>query len=193
MYFVRPHIMYFLLIITLFAYINNFLIIKIKSKINYIIFLILSASIILYLTKFFLPSYFEFLLNFLEKGNLQRNYSSELSGWYKTDNNILKNVILYIMYPIFDYGSLTRVIISVENSLICFVILLAILKFEKKLFLDLIKEREILFGIAFFLLGVLLLSNFSANIGINSRQKWMFLPSFLIFLAPFIAKSKKHN
>ena len=190
MYIVRPHIMYFTLIITLFAFVNNFLMIKIKNKIRYIIFLILSASIIIYLTKLFLPSYFEFLYNFLEKGNLQRSYSSDFSGWYETDNNIIKNSILYLVYPILDYSSLQRVIISVENSLICFVVLLAILKFEKKLFFDLIQEREILYGIAFFSLGVMILSNFSANIGLNSRQKWMFMPSLILFIVPFLSKIK---
>ncbi len=193
MYFVRPHIMYLIFVITLFAYLNNFLIIKIKNKINYIILLILSAIVTFCLIKLFLPSYFEFLYNFLERGNLQRNYSSELGGWYKTSNNILVNSILYIVYPIFDYSSLQRIIISLENCLICLVIILVIIKFEKKIFFDLIKKKEILFGIVFFLLGVLILSNFSANIGINSRQKWMFMPSLLIFLAPFITKSKNHN
>tara|TARA_Y100000996_G_C22264503_1_gene537336 strand:- start:73 stop:630 length:558 start_codon:yes stop_codon:yes gene_type:complete len=185
--------MYLIFVITLFAYLNNFLIIKIKNKINYIILLILSAIVTFCLIKLFLPSYFEFLYNFLERGNLQRNYSSELGGWYKTSNNILVNSILYIVYPIFDYSSLQRIIISLENCLICLVIILVIIKFEKKIFFDLIKKKEILFGIVFFLLGVLILSNFSANIGINSRQKWMFMPSLLIFLAPFITKSKNHN
>tara|TARA_Y100000996_G_scaffold385683_1_gene343202 strand:- start:1615 stop:2832 length:1218 start_codon:yes stop_codon:yes gene_type:complete len=193
MYFVRPHIMYLTLIVTLIAFANNFLIEKIKNKTSYIIFLILLVCAIFFLVKLFLPSYFEFLYYFFEKGVILRNYSSEFSGWYETGNNILTNSILYVVYPIFDFSSLQRIIISVENCLICFVTLLTIIKFEKKLFFDLIKKKEILFGIIFFLFGIVILSNFSANIGINSRQKWMLMPSLLIFLAPLITKSKNYK
>ena len=52
------------------------------------------------------------------------------------------------------------------------------------------KKKEILFSILFFTCGVIILSNFTSNIGISSRQKWMMMPSLFLFLIPLFSKLK---
>ena len=192
MYFVREHIMYLTLILTLFAMVNNFLIKNIKSKTNYFIFLILSIITALFLIKFLIPYYFEFFYYFLKKEKCLEVMEVNIVDGMRQVIIFLVNSILYIFYPIFDLSSLQRIIISFENILISLTVLIAVKKYEKKFFLNLLKKKEIFYGLIFFIRRSLAFE-FSANIGINSRQKWMVLPSLLIFIAPLIFKSKKYK
>ena len=90
----------------------------------------------------------------------------------------------------YDLSSLTRIIISFENILFCLVFLIGMMNINKKLLFELLKKNEIIFALVFFICGVLILSNFTANIGISTRQKWMMMPSLILFITPFLSKFK---
>ena len=96
--------------------------------------MILSTITLLFLIKFLEKHYFEFFYYFFEKGTMFRSYGSQYSGWYETGNNILVNSILYIFYPIFDFSSLQRIIISFENILISLTVLIAFKNYKKNFF-----------------------------------------------------------
>ena len=85
----------------------------------------------------------EDIINFVEKGNLYRSYSSQFDGWYETGSNPIINSFLYLFYPLFDFSSLFRIIISLENLTIVSLILLAVIKFNKKSFLEIIPPNPI--------------------------------------------------
>ena len=142
MYLVRPHIMFLTILITSFLWINDYLLKKNKNKIIYIFFLLILSLSILFSIKILNPNYFEHIINFVEKGNLYRSYSSQFDGWYETGSNPIINSFLYLFYPLFDFSSLFRIIISLENLTIVSLILLAVIKFNKKSFLEIIKKKK---------------------------------------------------
>ena len=47
-----------------------------------------------------------------------------------------------------------------------------------------------MFAILIFTMILVLLSNFTANIGISARQKWMMMPFLFLFIIPFLSKFK---
>ena len=169
---------------------NYYLSNKFRSKIFYFILCILILVIFLIFLQYFSPTYFNLVVNFSEEGAIIRNYSKEFSGWYETGNNIFLNSFKYLLYPLFDFSTLNKIIISSENILILFFVLKASLNYDKKLFNKLIKKKLIIFSILFFTIMLVTLSNFTANMGISARQKWMMMPFLFIFLVPFLNKHK---
>ena len=70
---------------------------------------------------------------------------------------------------------------------------MTILKIKINFFLDLLKKKKYYFHYYFFF-GIIILSNFSANIGISTRQKWMLLPSLFLIMVPILSRIKlKYN
>ena len=124
-----------------------------KSKISYIMGLVFSLIIIYFVVNFVGPQYIEDLINFFESGEKFRNYASFTDGWYKTGNNPFENSFKYIFYPIFDFTSGFRFVISVENLVLFVFLIMTILKIKINFFLDLLKKkRNIIFIIIFFFL-----------------------------------------
>jgi hypothetical protein len=192
-YLVRPQVSFVLLVTALFVFIHYFLILRIKSKIFYCIILISIVVLFLFLLKNFNPVYFDHLINFFEVGTKVRNYGNNYPGWYETNSNILLNSFKYFLYPLFDFSTVFRAGVSVENILILFLILKAILNFNRERFIKIINEKQILFSFVFFIVMLILLSNWTANIGINTRQKWMIMPFLFSFLIPSLSKFKSNK
>lgn len=189
-YLVRPHILFLVLPIALLIWMHYYSFNKFKSKIKYFIFCISILVIFLIFLKNFSPTYFNLVVNFSEQGATTRNYSKQFSGWYETGNNIFSNSFKYLLYPLFDFSTLNKIIISSENILILLFVLKASLNYNKKLFNKLIKKKLMIFSILFFAIMLVTLSNFTANIGISARQKWMMMPFLFLFIIPFLSKFK---
>ncbi len=189
-YLVRPHITLLVLGSALLVWMHYYSINTLKSKVFYFILFVLISAILLIFLKNFSPTYFNLIVNFSEQGAVVRNYSSEFAGWYETSNNIFSNSFKYLLYPLFDFGTLKRTIISSENILILLFVLKASLNYDKKIFNQMIKKKEIIFSILFFTIMLVTLSNFTANIGISARQKWMMMPFLFLFIIPFLSNFK---
>ena len=190
MYLIRPHILFLFLPIAFLVWSHFYLFKKFKSKIFYLTLFVLIFVIFLIFLKYFNPNYFDLVFNFSEQGVIVRNYSNKFSGWYETGNSIFLNSFKYLLYPLLDFSSLKRIIISLENILILLLISIAFLNYDKKIFDQMIKKKEIFFSILFFIIMLLVLSNFTSNIGISVRQKWMMMPFLFIFIIPFLSKFK---
>ena len=89
-----------------------------------------------------------------------------------------------------DLSNLSRAIISFENIAILFLILKTILNFKKKIFIQITHDKNIIFFLVYFIIMLILLSNFTSNIGISARQKWMIMPFLFLFIVPFLSKIK---
>lgn len=189
-FFVRPQVSFILCVTALFVSMNYFLIHKIKNKFFYFTTLVIFLGLFLFLLKHFNPVYFNNLINFFEIGSISRNYMNEFDGWYATNSNILLNSFKYLLYPLMDFSNLSRLIISFENISILFLILTAILNFKKKIFIQIIREKKIIFFLLYFIIMLILLSNFTSNIGISTRQKWMIMPFLFLFIVPFLSRFK---
>ena len=189
-YLIRPHILFLFLAIASLVWMHYYLFTIFKNKILYFIFFVLISAISLIFVKIFYSVYFDMAVNFFESGTMVRNYGNTFSGWYETENNIFTNSFKYLLYPLLDFSNLNRIIISLENNLILLLILKASLNYDKEIFNKIIKKKEIIFSILFFITMLVALSNFTANIGISSRQKWMMMPFLFLFIIPFLSKFK---
>ena len=189
-YSIRPHMVYLFLASGFFVWLHYFLIKISKNKIIYITIFVSFSTLLLFFFKNFNPNYFYLIVNFSEQGEIFRNYSNGHKGWYETGNNILSNSLKYLLYPIFDFSTLNRSVMSIENILIISLFLIACLNYDKIIFVKMIKKKEILFLILFFIISLVTLSNFTANIGISARQKWMMTPFLILFLVPFLNNFK---
>ncbi len=189
-FLIRPHISYLIFVITLILLSHYVFLYYFKSKFSYFFGLLSSLIIIYFFINLLNPQYIYNLINFFESGAKFRNYTSFTDGWYKTGNNPFENSFKYIFYPIFDFTSGFRFVMSVENLVLFVFLIMTILKIETDFFLDLLKKKEILFSLIFFSFGIIILSNFSANIGISSRQKWMLLPSLFLIILPILSRIK---
>jgi hypothetical protein len=192
-FLVRPEVSFVILVTGSFVFIHYLLILKLKRKTFYPIILISIVVLFLFFLKNFNAVYFDNLINFYEIGYTARNYDNNFSGWYETNNNILLNSFKYLFYPFFDFSTVFRTVVSSENIFILFLILKAILNFNRERFIKIINEKYIFFSFVFFTIMLILLSNFTANIGISTRQKWMIMPFLFLFLIPFLSKFKSNK
>lgn len=189
-YLIRPHIAFLILSTGLLIWIHYFMNRISKNKITYFILIVLISAILLFFLKTFSPDYFNIIVNFSDEGATFRNYSNGYAGWYETGNNIFLNSLKYLLYPLFDFSSLNKSIISLENILILLFVSRVFLNYDQKIFNQMIKKKEILFSILFFTIMLVVLSNFTANIGISARQKWMMMPFLFLLIIPFLGKLK---
>ena len=190
MYLIRSHIAFLVLASGLLIWMHYFFLDIFKRKIFYFLLFVSILPIFYYFLKNFTPEYFYIIFNFLEEGAVVRGYSTQEPGWYETENNIFSNSFKYLFNPLFDLSSINRLIGSSENIIIISLVFRAFLNFNKKIFYQVIKTKELLFAILIFTAMLVILSNFTANIGISARQKWMMLPFLFLFIIPFIDKLK---
>ena len=192
-YAVRPHISLIMLFSIIFLITNFFFFKRYKNKILLLSAFIGIGILMMFFIKIFLPPYYDYLFAFFERGQTFRNlYANYYDGWYPTGTNPIINSIRYMFFPIADFGSVSRILISVENSVLWIIILIGILNFNLKLSIESFSKEKIifLFSLIFFIGGSAILSNFTANIGISSRQKWMLIPSLFVFMFPLMARFK---
>jgi len=189
-YLVRPHILMLVLFSGLLIWVHYYLKNTIKSKLSYFILILIIIASSLMALKQINPNTFSHIANFFEHGALYRSYSNEFAGWYETGNNIFINSFKYLLYPLFDFSNLNRAIVSLENILIILLVLKTLLNFDEKTFNLVINKKVIIFSVLFFISMLVVLSNFTANIGISARQKWMMMPFLFLFIIPFLGKLK---
>ncbi len=192
-YLVRPHIMFLILTIIIIMWANHQLLKYYKNKIFYIFGIITGLILFLISLKIFNENYFDHIVNFFEKGKMYRSYSNQHDGWYQTGDNILINSIQYLFYPLYDLSSLKGIIVSLENILILSILIKVCINFRKNLFFELLRKKEMVFAILYFVIGVIVLSNFTANVGISVRQKWMMMPFLFLFMIPFLGQFKSRR
>tara|TARA_Y100000816_G_scaffold291599_1_gene283453 strand:+ start:7400 stop:8620 length:1221 start_codon:yes stop_codon:yes gene_type:complete len=188
-FLIRPHISYLIFVVSLIVLSHHIFSNLFKSKLSYLAGLGSSFVIIFILVKLLIPGDVNNLINFFETGAYFRNSATSYDGWYNTGNNPLENSFKYIFYPIFDFSSFLRMVMSIENLVLLLILIQTILKIKNTSFFELLKKKEILFSLLFFSIGVIILSNFTSNIGISSRQKWMLLPSLFLLIIPILGKS----
>ena len=190
-YAVRPHISLIMLFPVFFLIINLFFYERFKNKILFVTLSFGLSILMILFIETFLSEYYDHMFGFFERGQIFRNlYSNYYDGWYSTGTNPIINSIRYMFFPIADYNSVSRILISFENSLLLIIILTSILNFNLKSSAESFKKDKIifLFSFIFFLAGSVVLSNFTANIGISSRQKWMLIPSLFIMIFPLMMR-----
>jgi hypothetical protein len=176
LYLVRIHICLFI-IISFFSY--YFL--NIKS----ILIRVVGLVFVLFLTQFMLSNIFIFtdlesILVFLNI--FQDLYTDDPATALVSQNNIVLQIFYYLFLPnIFALKdvSLFYLILALENTFIL-LLFLKILNFN---FFSIKKIKYYSFLIVFSFLALTILSYVTSNIGIASRQKWIFLPSLIILLS----------
>ena len=176
LYLVRIHICLFI-IISFFSY--YFL--NIKS----ILIRVVGLVFVLFLTQFMLSNIFIFtdlesILVFLNI--FQDLYTDDPATALVSQNNIVLQIFYYLFLPnIFALKdvSLFYLILALENTFI----LLLFLKILNLNFFSIKKIKYYSFLIVFSFLALTILSYVTSNIGIASRQKWIFLPSLIILLS----------
>ena len=133
-FLIRPHISYLIFVIALILLSHYVFLYYLKSKISYIMGLVFSLIIIYFVVNFVGPQYIEDLINFFESGEKNLEIASYTDGWYKTGNNPFENSFKYIFYPIFDFTSGFRFVISVENLVLFVFLIMTILKIKINFF-----------------------------------------------------------
>lgn len=176
LYFVRPHISLIVFIsLFCFYFINNEnILFRIIISILALLFSILILRAIFDFTS--VQSIFKFLSIF--KDQYIQNEVTALPS----DMNFLLRVISYIFLPniiAFKDLSLFYIIVLLENTFLIFVFLkvLTFNFFSKK------KFKEMSFLIFFSLISLLILTYVTSNLGIATRQKWIFLPALFILFS----------
>ena len=192
MFFTRVHIF----ILMLFTYsINLFfkseLSIKLKvltSFISFVIFLLLSTKIIVgeYLSLELLDAFFAY-------SEKQRGYLIAFRTWYDTVNfSLIQTISYFLFYPLIfsKFSNYTDLVIIIENYiyLVFFLTLIVKLFLERK---NLLRIKDLTFYLMFTAGVIFLLSHFISVYGIILRQKWIYIPFLIVFLAELV--STKHN
>ena len=98
----------------------------------------------------------------------------------------------YLYKPLFNFSGASNILLSIENIILLCILIYAIIHFRYFLTKRIMFTNEFIFSIVLFFLGLYVLSNFTANIGISSRQKWMILPCFFIFILPSFKALKNY-
>ncbi|CAK0752059.1 conserved membrane hypothetical protein [Gammaproteobacteria bacterium] len=121
----------------------------------------------------------------------RQNYNQEGAGGYN-----LKSMPLYLQlfsylfrpFP-FEAKNVQQMIASLENSII-FLIFLA---YVRKIVLMVLKGNDIIFRYSFFFVCLMwyLLATTTANLGIASRQKTMFLPALFVLLVYAMGEARR--
>lgn len=98
----------------------------------------------------------------------------------------------YVFRPLFlDGGGALGLVVSVEN-LILLLIAIATVRACLKKRKTMLPKFTWWFMLLFVLISLLILSNTTANLGIAMRQKWMFLPMFLLVCFSYLGRPSPH-
>ena len=103
--------------------------------------------------------------------------------------SVLGRILTYLFRPnFFDDAGLLGIVISIENSILLILMTAA-------LSLWFIRRKSKLpryawwFLLIYALVSCILLANFTANMGIAMRQKWMFMPMIIVLCFSYIGRS----
>jgi hypothetical protein len=129
----------------------------------------------------------ENIINFLNMFN--NLYISDENTAINSDNFIIK-MYYYLFAPnVFDIrgNNIFFLIIIIENT---YLVLLSLYLIFKKKF-HFISSKKNIFFLIFGLICLILFTQVTSNLGIASRQKWIFMPSIIIFLLCIREKNLK--
>ena len=94
--------------------------------------------------------------------------------------------LIYFYLIFFLHGVDIFILVTIENTFLMYLVIL-LFNLEYLNFINMIYR----FNILLFFLSLFLLSYTTSNIGIAIRQKWIFLPSLIIFMAAIKFKNSK--
>ena len=177
LYFIRVHIC-LIALLSLSAYL--LLISKLDFKLK-----ILCCLILINLIPFLLKAIFNFtdlesIFTFLNK--FRDLYIQKDSTAIYSDTNFLLKIFYYNFLPnifIMKDLNLFYIFISIENT----ILLILFLKVFNLKFIKYENFKNIYFLVFFSFLAMFLLTYVTSNLGISSRQKWIFLPSLYILFS----------
>lgn len=199
MLIVRPHIssiMCFSMFLGVIFY-QNF---NLKNKLIYILITIVMLLNItnysfIYVGMPDLISYYPFEINYnvlIDFINIRENkFISDTAGVEISNMNPLIKIFTYLYRPLpYEVNNFFQFYVSVENI---FLILLTVLGVAGIIFSEykFSNNQSIVLLLTYSFITILILSFTSANLGINSRQKWMILPVILILIFQFSPFNKK--
>ena len=199
MLIVRPHIssiMCFSMFLGVICY-QNF---NLKNKLIYILITIVMLLNItnysfIYVGMPDLISYYPFEINFnilIDFINIRENkFISDTAGVEISNMNPLIKIFTYLYRPLpHEVNNFFQFYVSLENI---FLILLTVLGMAGIIFSEykFSNNQSIILLLSYSFITILILSFTSANLGINSRQKWMILPVILILIFQFSPFNKK--
>ena len=185
------------MIIALIFY-NN---INLKNKFIYIfiLFLILlniTNYSLIYVGMTDLISYYPFNINLnilSDFINIRENkFISETAGVNISNMNPIVKIFTYLYRPLpYEINNYFQLYVSIENV---FLILLSLIGIFGFIFFNskIITNQSIIMLVLYTIITVIILSFTSANLGINSRQKWMILPVILVLIFQFSPFNKKN-
>ncbi len=199
MLIVRPHIasiMCFSMFLGVIFY-QNF---NLKNKLIYILITIVMLFNItnysfIYVGMPDLINYYPFQLNFnilTDFINIRENkFISDTAGIEIANMNPLIKIFTYLYRPLpHEVNNFFQLYVSIENI---FLILLTVFGIVGIIFYEykFSNNQSIILLLTYSFFTILILSFTSANLGINSRQKWMILPVILILIFQFSPFNKK--
>ncbi len=120
-------------------------------------------------------------LEFFDSATAMRKNFSQSPGWIDTSSyNIIQLYFSFLYAPIFNLDSLRNTILSLENIFLVLITLLLLLNVDLK---KLVKNNQSKFFLFFFISTSIVMSLYTADLGIYWRQKWLLLPYLFIGLS----------
>jgi hypothetical protein len=197
---VRPHLLLFSIIAGLFAF-SYFIFFKKKNILILLIFLVLLMPLLFFLFKFSiyfvpyegdLPMYAQKLMNF---GEMLRNSYTATPLGIDYDTNLFFRIVYFLFKPFFiDIKDIYSFYFSVESFIIMIFFMSFFYQFflmKNKFFLKKINNCFYLFISFFGIFALIIFSYFISNYGISLRQKWMFIPFFIIMFNYLLKDEKR--
>tara|TARA_Y100000389_G_C17429468_1_gene501665 strand:- start:1501 stop:1857 length:357 start_codon:yes stop_codon:yes gene_type:complete len=107
--------------------------------------------------------------------------------------NIFTQLFTYLFRPLpLEAHNIFAVLTSFENIIFLFLFVVGIMKKFNGKTVSAHPDINTSFFLIYGVTTLLILSMTTANFGISVRQKWMFLPFFIVLLISFITQRKKY-
>ena len=188
---IRPHFAFFVLV-SLFIYFFFKVINKNVYRYTIILsFLIISVILGSSLIGDKIESFniFKIMTSFFEGAEIQRRNYVSPSEWDNISSNIFKLYFSFLFTPIFAFGSIKDIFLSVENFILIIIMAKLILNVDLRKFREI---NETKFFLTFFIVSSFILAMFTYQSGVYWRMKWLILPYFFIGMS-LIQKSTLIN
>lgn len=195
LFLIRPHIAALMIVAFSFTIIMS----SNVKKLNRIIFTIVSLIIVILAVPFGIDFVgikgdlnLENLIYFLQ--DRQRyNWNGFEAGIDIRSMNIFTQLFTYLFRPLpLEAHNIFAVLTSFENIIFLFLFVVGIMKKFNGKTVSAHPDINTSFFLIYGVTTLLILSMTTANFGISVRQKWMFLPFFIVLLISFITQRKKY-
>ena len=129
-------------------------------------------------------------MSFFEGAEIQRRNYVSPSEWNNISSNIFKLYFSFLFTPIFAFGSIKDIFLSVENFILIIIMAKLILNVDLRKFREI---NETKFFLTFFIVSSFILAMFTYQSGVYWRMKWLILPYFFFIGMSLIQKSTLIN